>query len=699
MSLPLPSQSYSAEDQAQTRSQIVQQLLQQQAALQQLRAQAGTYPVWDLRHYAALAGITLGQGNDQPAFDAAHAAMAAKDPRDMLYVYVPPGLYAVDRLLIYNAAGFYCDPGAAMLRQKPWTAPTEDTGLGPGWGAIAARPLIRFGVYDSDDGTASSACSWLLWGFKLDGGWALNWNPGPVDETDPALFHYGASDFSGGDPDRNACYGQTAVLLRGAFDPPAHLSVNSPFQIGDYDDARFLVGELDICNFGGDGFHIQGSGAGVIGPIRTYGCGGRGQVFNAYDNKVGLLDSGGSGLEGMVLHLQFSDSTLAAAKSWFCGLRANAGVVGAGGLAQDAGHNVGCWFDTCGGVNAVIQVQDSVGSSFRIDGCQMPHFDLHADYSGLPPAYQTADCGGIDFGLGRFGLNATQGGFIRFGASPSPVDGVGPFPHYKYVTKANAPLMGTVLQLSQYNMPTADPGNAATDFVDPAWLASGDLTLIVYPTSMPTTGQTLVLNGSIVTFASPAGVADVVAAINAAAVTGVTASVFDSALSLTGATGSPASLTIAGTAVTELNLPIGTTTSQSYYDTALINFGTSIRAPRSWIANSAGYVPFGLGYAGLSATTAGVASVTASGRETPVSLGVVDTTTGAPVFKYPVYAQLDAGGSQQIAFLGQFPPVGQQNIGTGPLPIDGSASNASICVNLNRVMASLVALGLGNYAP
>ncbi len=704
MSLPLPPQSYSADDQAQTRSQIVQQLLQQQATLQHLSAQAASYPVWDLRHYAALARITLGQGNDQPAFDAAHAAMAAKPARDMLYVYVPPGRYDLDQLLIYNAAGFYCDPGAAMLRQRPWTAPKTDTGLGPGWGAIAAKPFVRFGVYDSDDGTASSACSWLLHGFKLDGGWAMNWGDGaPIDERQPVLFHYAATEFSKSDRDRNACFGQTGVLLRGAFAPPAHLSVNSPFRVGDYNDARFLVGELDIDNFGGDGFHLQGTGAGVIGPIRVTGSGGRGIVLNSYDNKVGLLDAGGSGLEGAVFRGAFSNSTLAGAKFWFTGLRANAGDPAAGGLVQDSGHKVGCWFDTCGGLSAVVQVQDSVGSSFRIDGCQAPHFDLHADYAGLPPAYQTEDCGGIDFGLGTFGVNATQGGFIRFSASPAPVDGVGPYPHYKYVTKASAPLMGTVLQLGQYNMVTANPGDAGTDFVDPLWMASGDMTLIAYPASMPTAGQTLILNGSTVALGPAANAADVAAQINAAAIPGVTASNIYSALVVTSAVGSPATLSIDGTAAASLGLAPAAPAprpyvvdSQSYYDTALVNFGTSIRAPRSWMANSAGYVPFGLGYAGVVATTAGVASLTAYGRETPVSIGVVDTDKS---FHYPVYAQLDAAGRQCISFLGAYPPAPAQNIGTGPLPTDGSASNASICVNLNRVMATLLTFGFGNYAP
>jgi hypothetical protein len=256
--------------------------------------------------------------------------------------------------------------------------------------------------------------------------------------------------------------------------------------------------------------------------------------------------------------------------------------------------------------------------------------------------------------------------------------------------------MSTVIMVNQTNMPTANPGNAGTDFVDPGWLAVGDLTLIAYPASMPVSGETLILNGSTVTFtAAPADVAALAADINAASLPGVTASTLGSALTLTSTTGTPASLTMAGTALTALNLDAGTVTSNSYYDTALILFGTTVRAPRAWMANSNGYINFGLGYAGVTATSAGVGSLTAAGRQTPVSLGVVDTTFSPPQFRYPVYAKLDASGNQQISFLGQYPPAPVQTFSGGPLP--DTATIPQIVAQLNFLFAALNSFGLTNY--
>jgi hypothetical protein len=152
---------------------------------------------------------------------------------------------------------------------------------------------------------------------------------------------------------------------------------------------------------------------------------------------------------------------------------------------------------------------------------------------------------------------------------------------------------------------------------------------------------------------------------------------------------------MAGTALTALNLDAGTVTSNSYYDTALILFGTTVRAPRAWMANSNGYINFGLGYAGVTATSAGVGSLTAAGRQTPVSLGVVDTTFSPPQFRYPVYAKLDASGNQQISFLGQYPPAPVQTFSGGPLP--DTATIPQIVAQLNFLFAALNSFGLTNY--
>ena len=106
----------------------------------------GIYGPNDLRYWALEAGITLGTGNDQPAFDAAHAAMAALAQYETLYVQVPPlptGLgYQIDQLKIFSRAGFWCAPSSVLLQQKPQTTP---------------QPIVAFGDMDWDDGYASTA--------------------------------------------------------------------------------------------------------------------------------------------------------------------------------------------------------------------------------------------------------------------------------------------------------------------------------------------------------------------------------------------------------------------------------------------------------------------------------------------------------------------------------------------------------------
>ena len=715
MPLPLPTQAYSTEDQAQTRAQISQQLSAQQAQIRGLQTAVGAWPSWDLRYYAAQAGITLGQGNDQPAFDAAHAAMAAKATNAMLYVFVPPGLYRVDQLKIYSAAGFYCDPGAAMLRQTPQAAP---------------QPIVAFGVIDDTEDEGSTATSWLLWGFKIDGQFYPNFlQEGGLSETTPGLFHYPPTPYNLFDPERGATIGQAGVYLRGAFADAAYPTIagNSPFSTTGAPnradgDARFICGELDICCVAGDGFFYQGTGEGIIGPIRTYGAGGRGIVLNTYDNKIGALDAGNCGLEGMVFHSQFSDTFVGQAKAWFTGQRTNAGNTAAGGLAQDAGHNQGYWLDTVLGVQANLQAQDTVGSSFRLDNPQLCHLDLHADYSALPPSAQTQVCGAMDISFGVDGVTAMQGGFIRLSVSPTPGGVFGRYPNYQYLIKASGPIMGAKIDISQDGMPTAIPGDSDVDFVDPAWFLSGALTLqgSFEPVLTSINGKTLTIDGTTVTFSLVSTMADVVSQINAAEISGVTAEQLygdNGLVALVSTTGSPAAVTTYGSACSILGLPGGatsatavTTTSQVYFDTATIWCdGIQVRGPLQVWPNSQGYVSIGLPPPSgqtlgpvLNMTSAGNASLYASGRSNSVALGVYDQNAPdigiTDGFEAIIYGQLNgASGAREIAFLGQYPPAPQQILPGGPLPTDGSATSAQLAALLNAVAAALNTFGLTNF--
>ena len=705
MQLPLPPQAYSVLDLSQTRSQIAQALTAQQQALSALQASAGTttiWPQWDLRYWAQQASITLGTGNDQPAFDAAHAAMAAKAGSAMLYVYVPPGLYMIDQVKLYSSAGFYCDVGAAMLRQKTQATP---------------KPIVVFGDIDDTTDQGSTASCVTFWGFKIDGQFTYDWIDAPVDETIPGLMHYATSEYNGGDPERNIIVGQAGVYLRGAFADAAYgtpptISGNSPFYPNGGGDAQHRIGELEICNIAGDGFTYQGTGAGVMGPIRVAAAGGRGIVLNAYDMHFTTLDAGGCGFEGLVIRGQTSDCRIFAAKVWFCGLRANAGNVAAGGLAQDAGHQAGCWIDGPANLVAVIESQDAVGSAFRIDSPIQCQLTLNANWVGLPPSQQAADCGGIDLNPARYlTTQSIFGGYIHAVVSPVFAGGTGPYPRIKYAIKASSKILGTEIRLAQKGL----PGDDTTDNVLPSWVQGRATVFGSYTPTLPSDGQTLVINGSTITFEGATTIAAVAAQINAATITGVKAAVsgYESLLEITGespfaVSGSGSSygaLTFGGTALAGLGL-VGLSSdnisiaSQSYYDRALFSFHNFHWPIQGWNYNSTGSIGFGVNnlgaLTGVVSKDTGQVTMLAEGRGVyNAQITVFDNV--ANTFPALLQGGVDPGGEVNIGFFGQT-PAPQQSLGAGPLPTDGSATNAQLATAINTLLTALLNNGLGAFS-
>lgn len=651
-----------------------------------------------LAYYARVAGITLGTGNDQPAFDAAHTAMAALASGQMLYVEVAAMAtpYMVDQVKIYSRAGFWCAPGAAMLRQKSTSA---------------VQPIVTFGNLDWDSGTRSTAASWLLWGFKIDGGYFLNWTAsGGVDETDPRLAHYGTTEASnGGDPDRYMAVGQAGVYLRGAFADASYttpgISENQPVPYGD-GDARYRIGELDITNVGGDGFHLEGTGAGVIGPIRVEGAGGRGIVLNAYDNHYGTLDAGGTGFEGLVIRQQCSDSRIFAAKAWFTGLRANAGNTSVGGQVQDAGHQVGCWIDQPTNLVGVIEVQDSVGSAFQIDAPVNPRLDLTANWIGLPPSQQAADCGGIDLSPTRYSPTSSTGGYIRAHVMPWNAS---PYPHVVYAIRTSGNVSGTVIELSQQGL----QNNDTTDNFKISWIQGSATVFGSYTPTLPSNGQTLVINGYTVTFESVATINDVATQINAAAIPHVTAkiSLFENLLVITAAPPNPdavpgsdlslyfGTLVIVGTAAAGLGVTTSSVlNSQSYYDRARLSFHNFWWGPQQWRANSGGTIPFGLNnfgaLTGVVATEGGSATLLSESRSGLAQIGMYDDVLST--FKFALQGSLDGSGNPRISFFGG-PAGGVQTLGA-PGPLASTATTAQIVTAVNALMTALINIGLAIYS-
>ena len=494
---------------------------------------------------------------------------------------------------------------------------------------------------------------------------------GGVDETIPGLMHYATTERNGGDPDGNNIVGQAGVYLRGAFADAAYgttpsISGNSPFAPHGDGDAGHRIGELWIVNVLGDGFLFQGTGVGIVDKIRVTGAGGRGIVLNAYDMHYGVLDAGGCGFEGLVVRGQASDCRIGPFKAWFCGLRANAGNVAAGGLAQDANHKVGAWFDGCQNTWASGEVQDSVASAFRLDACDGCHFDFNGNWVGLPPGQQVQDCGGIDVNPARYTTASSEAaGYIHAHIAPWGQT----YTRIKWAIKATSKILGTDIALSQKLL----PGDDTTDNIQDSWIQGAATVFGGYTPTLPAAGQDLVINGVTVTFGTVGAIADVAVAINAAAIPNVTASIsgYDSLLTIvaeppgTGSGLAPyfGTLSITGTAAAGFDF-VGlsedgeTINSQSYFDRAPPRFHGVWWAPVAWRYNSSGSMGFGVNnfgaLTGFISKSTGQVTMLAEGRGVYQSqITVFDPVTNT----FPALLQggVDEGGDVNIGVFGVTP--------------------------------------------
>lgn len=322
--------------------------------LQQVLADLGVSRVEGLEKYAQIAGVKLGGGDDQPAFDAAMAAMKSAGPGG-LYVKVPAGRYRLRRLRIGNRSGFFCDPKSVILEQLP---PADHN-----------RPEVFVALSDP------LATAWLFYGFALRGGWTHG-RPGysgrngeAAPESDPWLFRYGAQDATTGEPEADAYVGQTALRLHCAFSGEADRKYRANSPIGSQ-NPRGRVGELEIEGFGGDGANFQGAGVQLYGPIQVYRVGGRGLYVNGYDSKLAFVDVGETGLEGIVLGPNGSSNTMVAFKAWYSGGR------------RVAGHTSALRMDRCSSVQLFGQLQDASGTMITAHACRGCVAIINMGYQG-----------------------------------------------------------------------------------------------------------------------------------------------------------------------------------------------------------------------------------------------------------------------------------------------------------------------------
>jgi len=129
------------------------------------------------------------------------------------------------------------------------------------------------------------------------------------------------------------------------------------------------------------------------------------------------------------------------------------------------------------------------------------------------------------------------------------------------------------------------------------------------------------------------------------------------------------------------------------YDTSTFTFGTLERARRVWLANSEGYITFGLPAngvtAGVTATTDGRAGVIAAGRGQETQLGAYDEVAG--VFKFPARGQIDGAGNVQLGFFNVGTLVNQPTA-TGDVHISAGGSAAAALID-TRFTGGLGATG------
>jgi hypothetical protein len=339
--------------------------------------------------FAAQAGIVLGQGNDQPAIDAAEAAMdvavaamnaaytvaydtaiangqsvaraqfaggQAAQRVPGLYVKWPAGVGIARKFRPRNRCGYYCDPGTVLLIQR---APLE------------GEPDPEIFVQKSS--SANAAC--MFTGFTLFGGWSYG-RPGysgagadQAKEADPYLFQYGEAPGPNQTPDSTANFGQTAIQWITLFNDgganDAALVKSSPVLSND---PRDMLADLLIAGFGGDAFYIEGAGGSHVRDIESVGCGGRGAVINAYDIKFSNLVPGYCGLESLLLWYEAASDTIEAIKAWGAGWR------------NIAGHRAG--LVSYGGGNVITgQVQDPSGDFVVFWGGASSHVTLTCGYA------------------------------------------------------------------------------------------------------------------------------------------------------------------------------------------------------------------------------------------------------------------------------------------------------------------------------
>lgn len=318
-----------------------------QATQQAMLATLGVSRVVGLEYFANQIGATLGGANDQAIWTAAQAAMAAASGLGGLFVKVPPGVYSLNNITLYNRGGFFCDPGTVLLNQIVANPATP-------------TPFVSLSnAYDT---------GYVFCGFLLFGGWTYGRAPyAAFPETDPWLFQYPGSIPDAAHPDASAQFGQTAIKLLGADSGVSDATYIANSAVGSQ-VPRGLIANLGIYNFGGDGLWYGGAGATMIHNVAGENLGGRGLVLSGYDMTVTQIDFGALGLEGLVLHPNGSSSRLSPVKFWYAGQR------------SITGHMAGWWLNQCTGTQVYGQSQDQAGELVKMDGCYGCTVDVRAGW-------------------------------------------------------------------------------------------------------------------------------------------------------------------------------------------------------------------------------------------------------------------------------------------------------------------------------
>lgn len=330
------------------------------ASAEAVRSLLGVPRYASLEYFARVAGITLGTGNDQPAFDAALTAMRAARLGNGLKVFIPDGVYNATSVRWCSRGGYFgSSPGAVTIRAIRGAGDASET---------------YFAGLDTGVANYLYACDWVFENLDLDG-------------------RYDGSQTAWRDK-------QHGLVIVQAYSGVNDAAYRAASKIGGQTPRGRIAG-VGVFNMGGDGVYHAGAGTNNF-SFDVFEVGGVGFKCFSYDNNYGNIDIGSCGLQCFYGGPNCANNRWGPFKGWYAGQRGVAGAR-AGFELDRADQNV----------FSAISVQDPSGDGVilrRAFGNELP---VHVQYQGVIPSMQAACSAVVTYGASynRLKLTASIPGY------------------------------------------------------------------------------------------------------------------------------------------------------------------------------------------------------------------------------------------------------------------------------------------------